>query len=159
MHASASLRLEMTMRISDFLSLADVTVDIRASDKRQLLRALALKCALALKLPADPIASALLKREDLGSTGMGSGIAIPHARIEDVATPFGALAKLRQPIDFDAIDGKPVDLVFVLLFPASPDGDQLGALASVARKLREPQTVARMRNTSGPSELYAAIIA
>ena len=72
----------------------------------------------ALDLPADEIAAALLAREDLGSTGTGGGIAIPHARIEAVTKPFGILAKLKQPIDFDAIDGRPVDLVFVLLVPA-----------------------------------------
>jgi PTS system nitrogen regulatory IIA component len=146
------------MKISDFLAPADVATDIRASDKRQLLLGLAQKCALALKLPADMIASELLKREELGSTGMGSGVAIPHARIQAIAKPFGIVAKLKQPIDFDAIDGQSVDLVFVLLFPASPDGDQLGALAAVARKLRTPPAVARMRQAKGSNELYAALV-
>ena len=145
------------MRISDFLALADVAVDIRASDKGQLLRGLAQKCAPALELPADLIAGELLKREELGSTGMGGGIAIPHARIQAVAKPFGILVKLRQPIDFDAIDGLPVDLVFLLLLPTSPQGEQLDALASVARKLRSTSALARMRQAKDPLALYSLI--
>jgi PTS system nitrogen regulatory IIA component len=154
----ASRRVGKTMTISDFLSQPNVVVDIRASDKSQLVRELAQKAATALNLPLDLIASELLKREELGSTGIGSGIAIPHARIRAIVKPFGLVAKLKQPIDFDAIDGQSVDLVFVLLLPASPDGDQLGALASVARKLRTPMAVARMRQAKGSNELYAAIV-
>ncbi|MGC2781804.1 MAG: PTS sugar transporter subunit IIA [Bradyrhizobium sp.] len=145
------------MTISDFLSPNDVMVDVRAPDKRQLLRELARKAAVALDLPAYQIAAELLKREELGSTGTGGGIAIPHARMQGVTKPFGILAKLRQPIDFDAIDGHPVDLVFVLLLPADPKGEQLGALACVARKLREPAAVVRMREAKDPAGLYAAI--
>jgi PTS system nitrogen regulatory IIA component len=147
------------MTISDFLSQPNVVVDIRASDKRMLMRELAQKAATALDLPLDLIASELLKREELGSTGIGNGIAIPHARIQAITKPFGIAAKLKLPIDFDAIDGKSVDLVFVLLLPASPDGDQLGALASVARKLRTPPALARMRQAKRSDELCAAIVA
>jgi PTS system nitrogen regulatory IIA component len=146
------------MTISDFLSLPNVVVDIRAPDKRMLMRELAQKAATALDLRLDLIASALLKREELGSTGIGNGIAIPHARIEAVMKPFGIAAKLKLPIDFDAIDGQSVDLVFVLLLPAAPDCDQLGALAAVARKLRTPPALARMRQAKRSDELYAAII-
>ena len=125
------------MKISDFLSPTNVAVDVHASNKDQLLRYLATKAAVLLKLPADHVATELLKREQLGSTGTGGGVAIPHARIE-IVKPFGVLAKLRKPIDFDAIDGKPVDLVFVLLLPEGTESGQLGALASVARKLMAP---------------------
>jgi nitrogen PTS system EIIA component len=144
------------MRISDFLSPGDVMVGVRAAHKRQLLQELASKAAAALSLPAGPIASALLSREDLGSTGMGSGVAIPHARIAAVTKPFGILVKLRPPIDFDAIDGEPVDLVFMLLLPTSAQGEQLDALASVARKLRAPEAAMRMRRAKQPAELYRA---
>lgn len=145
------------MKISDFLSLAHVMVDVRAPHKLQLLQELAQKAASSLALPAEQIASALRKREELGSTGTGGGIAIPHARIQGVVKPFGILAKLKQPMDFDAIDDQPVDLVFVLLLPAAVEGDQLGALASVARRMRTPQDVVRMRKAKSPAELYAAI--
>jgi nitrogen PTS system EIIA component len=147
----------MMMKISDLLSPANVMVEVRASDKGQLLRDLARVAASALQLPAELIATELTKREDLGSTGMGNGVAIPHARFAALAKPFGILARLRQPIDFDAIDGERVDLVFVLLLPASPDGEQLGALACVARQLRLPSVIERLRRLKQPSELYAAI--
>jgi PTS system nitrogen regulatory IIA component len=146
------------MKISDFLSPADVMVDVHASHKRQLLQELAQKAASALNLPADHIASALLKREELGSTGTGGGIAIPHARIQAVMKPFGILVKLRHPIDFDAIDGQPVDLVFVLLLPMTAKGDQLGALASIARRLRASEIIVQLRRAKNASELYSAII-
>jgi nitrogen PTS system EIIA component len=147
----------MMMQISDLLSPANVMVDVRASDKGQLLRDLARVAASALQMPAELIATELNKREELGSTGMGNGIAIPHARFAALAKPFGILARLRQPIDFDAIDGQRVDLVFVLLLPASPDGEQLGALACVARQLRLPSVIDRLRRQKQPAELYAAI--
>jgi PTS system nitrogen regulatory IIA component len=146
------------MKISGLLSAANVMVDVRAADKSQLLRDLAQVAASALRMPPELIATELNKREQLGSTGMGGGIAIPHARFADLAKPFGILARLRQPIDFDAIDGQRVDLVFVLLLPASPDGEQLGALACVARQLRLPSVIDRLRRLKQPAELYAAII-
>jgi PTS system nitrogen regulatory IIA component len=145
------------MKISDFLSPTDVMIDMRASDKRRLLQELARKAASALAVPDEQIAVELLKREELGSTGTGGGVAIPHARIAVVTKPIGILARLKHPIDFDAIDGQPVDLVFALLLPASPDADQLGALAAVARQLRTPPAVLRMRRAKEPVELYAAI--
>jgi PTS system nitrogen regulatory IIA component len=146
------------MKISDFLSPADVVVDVRASNKHQLLQELARKAAVALNLPADRVAFELLKREELGSTGTGGGIAIPHARIQAVMKPFGILARLRQPIDFDAIDGQPVDLVFVLLLPTTAEADQLGALACIARSLRASEILVQSRQAKNASELYSAII-
>lgn len=145
------------MKISEFLSPADVMVDVRASDKRALLRELARKAASTLKLTEADVSSELLKREELGSTGMGNGVAIPHARIDKVMKPLGLLAKLKQPIDFDAIDGQRVDLVFVLLLPRTAEGSQLGALASVARKLRTAEALAQLRRAESAAELYSAI--
>ena len=146
------------MKISDFLSPSDTMVDVRASKKSQLLQELAQKAASTLNLPADDIASELLKREELGSTGTGGGVAIPHARIQAVMKPLGILVRLRQPIDFDAIDGQPVDIVFVLLLPANTEGEQLGTLAAVARKLRVSDDLARLRRAKNASELYQAVV-
>jgi nitrogen PTS system EIIA component len=145
------------MIISDFLSPADVLMGVRAPQKRQLLKELAQKIAQTAGLSPELINSELLKREDLGSTGTGGGIAIPHARIVGLGKPLGLLARLKQPIDFDAIDGEPVDLVFVLLLPATVEAGQLNALASVARRLRTRDEVSRMRDARTPAELYAAI--
>ena len=123
------------MKISDFLTPTDALIDMRVSQKQQLLQALSRKAAASLGVQADYVASELLKREDLGSTGMGSGVAIPHARLPMVKRPHGIIARLKPPLDFDAIDGQPVDLVFMLLLPAPPEADQLTALALVARTL------------------------
>jgi nitrogen PTS system EIIA component len=146
------------MKISDFLSPADVTVETYASNKGRLLQDLATKAAGRLNLSAEHLTSELLKREALGSTGMGGGVAIPHARIQEVTKPFGVLAKLKQPLDFDAIDGLPVDLVFLLLLPGTSESGHLGALASVARKLRESEALVQLRGASKASDLYSAIV-
>src|ERR1700682_505207 len=146
------------MKISDLLSPTDVMIDVRASNKRRLLQEFAAKAAESLGLLADQVAPYLLKREELGSTGIGGGIAIPHARLPDLQRPYGLLAKLKQPIEFDAIDGQEVDIVFVLLLPAAAESGQLGPLALVARTLRPPETLARLRGAKNTSELYSAIV-
>src|SRR5215831_18072530 len=106
------------MDIKEFLLPTDALIKVRGTDKRRLLQELAARAASALHLDADLICFELLKREDLGSTGTGGGVAVPHARIRDLKKPFGTLVRLKQAIDFDAIDGKPVDIVFLLLLPA-----------------------------------------
>jgi PTS system nitrogen regulatory IIA component len=146
-----------TMKIADLLSPTDVMIDVRASNKRMLLQEFAARAAAGLGLGVDQIAPYLLKREELGSTGIGRGVAIPHARLPDVQRPYGLLAKLKQPIDFDAIDGEAVDIVFVLLLAAAAENEQIGALALVARTLRPPENLARLRIAKNASELYAAI--
>jgi nitrogen PTS system EIIA component len=145
------------MEIQDFLSRTDTIVNVRASDKAGLLQELSRQAAARLDLRADLISGDILKREDLGSTGMGNGVAIPHARIPNLKKPFGILARLRKPIDFDAIDSQPVDLVFFLLLPVASEGKQLNALACVARKLRDPETVRHLRRAIDGAELYRAM--
>jgi len=145
------------MKISDLLSPADVTIDVRASNKALLLQEFAARAAAGLDLPVDGVASYLLKREELGSTGIGKGVAIPHARLPDLKRPHGLLARLKQPIEFDAIDGQAVDILFVLLLPASAENEALAALALVARTLRSPENLARLRAVKTASELYAAV--
>src|ERR1700757_3563624 len=146
------------MNISDLLSPTDVMIDVRASNKRLLLQEFAAKAAAGLGMLVDQVAPFLLKREELGSTGIGHGVAIPHARLPDLKKPYGLLAKLKHPIEFDAIDGQEVDIVFVLLLPAAAENGQLGPLALVARTLRPPETLARLRAAKNTSELYSAIV-
>jgi len=146
------------MKISDLLSPTDVMIDVRASNKRLLLQELAAKAATSLNLRVDQIAPDLLKREELGSTGVGGGVAIPHARLPDLKRPYGLLAKLKQPLEFDAIDGRAVDIVFILLLPAVAENEQLGSLALVARTLRASETLGRLRRARDASELYSAIV-
>ncbi len=145
------------MKITEFLAAGDVLVDVRAADKARLLEELCRHAASALNIDADPISAAILKREELGSTGMGGGVAIPHARVVGVTKPYGVLARLKNAIAFDSVDGQPVDLVFLLLLPTASVGDQLNALALVARTLRDADTLRNARRTADPASLYAVV--
>jgi nitrogen PTS system EIIA component len=147
------------MDIKAFLSRNDALLDVRASDKTGLLNELCARAGKALNRNPEPIATEILRREELGSTGLGGGIAIPHARIADLSAPFGVIARLRRPLDFDAIDGQPVDIVFLLLLPITPAGEQLNALAAVARKLRDADIVRELRAAQDSSTLYVAVTA
>ena len=147
------------MQIADFLSPDDIMPDVRASDKGRLLMDLSSRAASALQFRPELVSDEIMKREQLGSTGLGDGIAIPHARFHALSKPFGILARLRKGVDFAAIDAKPVDLVFLLLLPAAPDGEQLTALASVARKLRDQEVAARLRGAVDSAGIHRAITA
>jgi nitrogen PTS system EIIA component len=142
------------MNIQEFLSPKDVTIDVAPPNKQKLLIALAEKAGSRLRLPPDTILTELSKREELGSTGVGNGVAIPHARFNQIDRPFGMLFRLRQPIEFDALDEKPIDLVFLLLLPESAKGEQLTALACVARKLRNPAVTAALRKARDSRETF-----
>lgn len=142
------------MKIAEFVSPADVAIDLRADTKAQLLRRLAAGAAAAAQLPVEDVVAAVLKREELGSTGIGKGIALPHARMKAVTRPYAAVARLRHPIAFDAIDGQTIDIAVLLLLP---DPDQTGVLAAVARRLKEPETLPRLRKAKSAAELHAAI--
>jgi nitrogen PTS system EIIA component len=145
------------MNISDFLSPSDAAIDVAAADKRKLLTELARNAAAKLNRRDEPILAALTKREELGSTGVGGGVAIPHARFADIRRPFGMLIRLKKPMEYDAVDGKPVDIVFLLLLPEADDGEQLGALASIARKLRDPAVTAALRQARDGAEMYRTL--
>jgi PTS system nitrogen regulatory IIA component len=145
------------MNIKDFLSAADVAVDVRAADKAGLLKELSSRAAAALNQPVETVAGEIAKRDELGSTGIGRGVAIPHARLRDVRKPFALLARLKSPVEFDAVDGRPVDLVFLLLLPASSQLDQLNCLAAVARKLRDEDVLRKMRGAASTTELYRIV--
>ena len=146
------------MSIKEFLSPNDVLADFAAPSKVLLLQGLARRASGTLQLPAELISNALLKREELGSTGTGGGIAIPHARLPGLDKPLGILVRLRQPIDFAAIDGQPVDLVCVLLLPIASGKDQLNALASVARILRNPDSVRSLRHARDGADLFRTMM-
>ena len=151
------------MEIRDFLSPDRTVTALRVSDKNRLLLDLAQRAATILGLPAEQVSAALLKREELGSTGTGAGVAIPHARLPGIGKPFGLLvrldkARLDKAIDFDSVDGRKVDVVFVLLLPASAQGEQLNALAAAARALRDPDTIRKVRGAVDGAALYRAVI-
>jgi PTS system nitrogen regulatory IIA component len=146
------------MQLSDILIPSHVLPDVRVADKSALLRELSKAAGATLGIPAEAIQSALVKREALGSTGMGGGMAIPHARLAALTKPFGLLARLDQGIDFDAVDGEPVDIVFLLLLPEASDAD-INALACVARKLRDTQVLAAVRRAKDARGIFAHITA
>jgi PTS system nitrogen regulatory IIA component len=147
------------MKISDFLSSTDVAIDVVAVDKQKLLSELARNAAAKLDLGSDRIFAELSKREALGSTGVGGGVAIPHARFQSVKKPFGMLVRLKKPMDYDAVDGKPVDLIVLLLLPEAAGGEPLGALATIARRLRDPTIAAALRDARGAVEIYRTLTA
>lgn len=144
------------MKIEDLLAAENVLVGVHASDKTRLLADLSARAAERLGREGSEIAGEVQRREELGSTGMGGGIAIPHARIGQLDKPFGLLARLKRPLDFDAVDGRAVDLVFLLLQPAAAQSD-LNALAAVARAMRDAERLETMRAAASSAELYRAI--
>jgi PTS system nitrogen regulatory IIA component len=124
-----------------------VFLRMRASTKAAVLAELATRAGLSLGLDQAQVLAALRAREELGSTGVGAGIAVPHARLEGLSTIAGFFARLERPVAFDAIDGKPVDLVVMLLSPPTGHGQHLAALAQVSRLLRNPVTAEALRGT------------
>ena len=143
------------MQVIDLLTPDRVFLDLRVADKRRLIEELARRAAA----PLDPrqVAEALEERERLGSTGMGAGIAMPHARFPSLRQPVGCFARLRAAVDFDAIDERRVDLAFLLLLPAEAEGHQLNALACVARRLRDERVTAALRAARDAGAAYAAL--
>jgi nitrogen PTS system EIIA component len=147
------------MNIADFLSSNDVMIDVAAPDKQKLLSALARKAGSLVDVQPQQVLAELEKREELGSTGVGGGVALPHARFQQVKKPVGLFFRLRKPIAFDAVDEQPVDIVFLLLLPEVTNGEPLGALASIARKLRKPETAAALRAARDGAEVYRVLSA
>jgi PTS system nitrogen regulatory IIA component len=146
------------MEIADVIAPAGVVVGLRARDKRQVLEELTRRAAAGLGLDSGVVFALLLAREELGSTGVGRGIAVPHARVPGLSRVCGLLARLERPVDFAAIDDKPVDLVCLLLTPAAAAAaDHLPALACVSRRLREKAVADRLRTARDGAALYAAL--
>lgn len=133
------------MDLGDLIGADGVVPALRAKDKKQALQELAIRSARLTGLVQRGIFDALWQRERLGSTGVGDGIAIPHARMAGLKSMNCIVARLAEPIAFDAPDGAPVDLVFVLLAPEDAGADHLKALARIARLLREPDAASRLR--------------
>lgn len=140
---------------TDLLSHEAVFHDLGAPSKKALFQTLATLSEKRLGLDARHVGERLGEREKLGSTGFGGGVAIPHGKIEGLDRVIGLFAKLAQPIEFAAIDGAPVDLVFLLLSPPQAGVDHLKALARVSRKLRDRGFIAKLRGAGSADALYA----
>jgi PTS system nitrogen regulatory IIA component len=145
------------MHLNDLLSLDAVIPTLRATNKKQVLHEMSERAGKVSGLAPREIFDALLQRERLGSTGVGGGIAIPHGKLPRVARIFGVFARLEKPIDFEALDGAPVDLVFMLVAPETAGADHLKALARIARVLRDAKQVATLRAARDAAGLYAVL--
>jgi PTS system nitrogen regulatory IIA component len=146
------------MEISDLIKPDHVIARLRATSKKQALQDLAKRAAEITGQPERALFSTLMKRERLGTTGVGNGIAIPHGKLPTLDKLYGLFARLDQPIDFDAIDDRPVDLIFLLLAPESSGADHLKALARVSRLLRDKPTCEKLRGTDDAEALYALLV-
>jgi PTS system nitrogen regulatory IIA component len=146
------------MEISDLIKPEHVIARLRATSKKQALQDLAKRAAEITGQPERALFSTLMKRERLGTTGVGNGIAIPHGKLSTLDRLYGLFARLDQPIDFDAIDERPVDLIFLLLAPESSGADHLKALARVSRLLRDKPTCEKLRGTDDAEALYALLV-
>jgi nitrogen PTS system EIIA component len=144
------------MEIQELLSLKGIFLDVPAADKSTLLRELARRAESATLVSADRILAELVKREDLGSTGVGNGLAIPHVRLAEVARPTALFVRLRRPIDFDAVDGQGVDLVVLLILPNASKLAQ-SALACVAKAFRDPHRLEHIRQAANAHTILEAL--
>jgi len=145
------------MDLSDLASPDAILPALKASSKKQVLQALAEKAAALTGREEREIFETLVEREKLGSTAVGGGIAIPHGKLPDLERIFGLFARLSKPIDFEAPDEQPVDLVFLLLAPKGAGADHLKALARIARFLRAPGVVGKLRACADKVALHAVL--
>lgn len=145
------------MEISDLVTPAAVIAALKATSKKQALQELARRAAELTGEHERAIFDVLLERERLGTTGVGDGVAIPHGKLPNLKKLVGMFARLERPIDFEAIDEQPVDLIFLLLAPGTAGADHLKALARVSRLLRDRSTCEKLRGADTPDALYALL--
>jgi PTS system nitrogen regulatory IIA component len=145
------------MDISDLILPQSVIANLRVTSKKQALQELAKKAADLTGQPERALFEVLMERERLGTTGVGHGIGIPHGKLPELDRLYGLFARLETPIDFDAIDEHPVDLIFVLLAPETAGADHLKALARVSRLFRDRSVCDKLRGTDSAEAIYALL--
>jgi nitrogen PTS system EIIA component len=143
------------MDLSDLIEASAVMPTLKANSKKQLLQLLAEKAAAVTGLPEREVFDTILQRERLGSTGVGNGIAIPHGKLPGIERITGVFARLEAPVDFEALDDQPVDLVFLLLAPEGAGADHLKALSRIARVLRDNDAVSKIRGTRDAAAIHS----
>jgi len=146
------------MQLADFLDFDAIKASLSGGNKRSLLQQLANVAGQRLALDSAAILASVNEREQLGSTGFGSGVAIPHGKIEGLGRIYCVFARLSEPLDYKAIDGRPVDLVFLLLSPIDAGADHLKALAAISRATRNAATLEKMRGARSRDALAAVLI-
>ena len=145
------------MSLTDLIAPNAVIPALKVTSKKQAIQVLATHAAQLTGHNERMISEILLQREKLGSTGVGNGIAIPHGKLPKLGKLFGMFARLEQPIDFEALDGQPVDLIFLLLAPETAGADHLKALARIARLLRDTEVAQKLRASQNADALYAVL--
>lgn len=156
--ASVSRQSGVGMEIGQLLVRDAIAARVGASSKRQVLQHAAELAARTLGVPAQPVLEGLLEREALGSTGLGSGVAVPHARVAGLDRMAGVFLRLEQPVPFDAVDDRPVDLVFALFAPPQAGADHLRALAAVSRLMRRAELREQLRHARTADAIYALLV-
>jgi PTS system nitrogen regulatory IIA component len=145
------------MLLSDLVAPNAIIPALKVNGKKQALQELSARAAELSGQNERAVFEILMQREKLGSTGVGTGIAIPHGKLPKLSKLFGLFARLDRPIDFEALDGQPVDLVFLLLAPEGAGADHLKALARVARLLRDPDVANKLRESRDTETLYSVL--
>ena len=146
------------MAFTELVSPQAVIASLKVSSKKQALQELSAKAADITGRPEREIFDVLMQREKLGSTALGAGIAIPHGKLAKLERIYGVFARLERPIDFEALDGQPVDLVFVLLAPEAAGADHLKALSRIARLLRDQQLANQLRDARDAATIHAVFV-
>jgi PTS system nitrogen regulatory IIA component len=146
------------MHLSEFLDFDAISTRLSGGNKRSLLQQLAQMAAQRLGADQATILASLTEREQLGSTGLGQGVAIPHGKLEGLPRIYGLFARLAEPVDYKAIDGRPVDLVFLLLSPPDAGAEHLKALAAISRITRHGPTLDKMRGARSRDALAAVLM-
>jgi PTS system nitrogen regulatory IIA component len=145
------------MPLADLVAPNAILPALKVNCKKQALQELAAKAADLSGQNERAVFEILLQREKLGSTGVGNGIAIPHGKLPKLNKLFGLFARLDRPVDFEALDGQPVDLIFLLLAPEGAGADHLKALARVARLLRDSEIARKLRDSRDAEAIYAVL--
>lgn len=142
------------MALADLLQQDAIIPALKVNSKKQLLQELAARASRITGVAEREVFDVILQRERLGSTGVGHGIAIPHGKLASIDKIVGVFARLENSVDFEALDDQPVDLVFLLLAPEGAGADHLKALSRIARVLRDPELVAKLRATESDTAIY-----
>lgn len=146
------------MQIGDFLDRSAISLRVSAANKRQALAGIAEIASRNFGVDAGVVLDSLAEREAAGSTGVGHGVAVPHARLEGLSRMRGAFVRLEHPVTFDAVDDQPVDLIFALFAPADAGAEHLRALARVSRLLRQPTLRQQLRQVSAADAIHALLV-
>ena len=145
------------MQLGDFLDFESIRVGLSAGTKRKLLQLLGQMAGARLGFDPAAIIDTIAERERLGTTGFGSGVAIPHGKVAGLKTIYAMVVRLAEPIDYKAVDGQPVDLVFMLLSPPDAGAEHLKALAAVSRIVRHGPTIEKLRGARS-RDAFAAVL-